>query len=460
MTQTNATYKPDRLQIKLISPKMSLRPMDSEMKRKMSPPLSLVTIASMTPGQHDVFIEDENIKPINLNDKPDLVGITVNVDTVYRAAELASIYRAKGTKVIFGGIHASAHAEEMTQYCDAVCVGEAEEVWPTMLEDLRRGELKKIYHHPTPTDLSLVPIADWSFIKQKSNYLYYNIIVASRGCPFKCEFCYNSCDYVSGKYRNRPAEDIIEEIKRLDSKQIMFIDDNLIGNLNWMEHFLDLIEPMNVVWHGAVSTNIVHHPELISRMSATGCRSLFIGFESINPDSIKSVNKSQNKIGDYERLIKLLHDNNIMVNASLAFGFDHDTVETFHETLEWLVRNKVETMTGHILTPYPGTVLHKRFEEEGRIICRDLTKYNTSHVVFQPLNMTPEQLYDGYIGMYKQFYSLRNIIRRRPDNKKLLPAYFLFNFGYRKFGRITSLLGQMGLMNWIGRLARRLSYGI
>lgn len=447
------------LLIKLISPKMSLRPMDSEMKRKMSPPLSLVTLASMTPPEHHVYIEDENIELLNFTDTPDVVGVTVNVDTVYRAFEIAEIYKKKGCKVVFGGIHASAHPEEMLTACDAVCIGEAEEVWHSILEDCQTDTLKKTYHNPNPTDLSLVPLPDWNLIKKKK-YLYYNIIVASRGCPFKCEFCYNSCDYVSGKYRNRPVDDIIEEIKRLNTKQVMFIDDNLIGNLRWVNELLEKMKPMKLVWHAAVSTNIVHHPELITAMAAAGCRSLFIGFESINPNSIKSVNKSQNKIPDYERLIQLLHDNGIMINASLAFGFDHDTPDTFDETLEWLVRNKVETMTGHILTPYPGTILYKRFKEEGRIICNDLTKYNTSHVTFQPKNMTPQQLRDGYMGMYKRFYSYKNIFSRMPENKRLVPSYLLFNFGYRKFGRLTSLLGNLGLMNGIGRLARKLSYGI
>jgi radical SAM superfamily enzyme YgiQ (UPF0313 family) len=217
---------------------------------------------------------------------------------------------------------------------------------------------------------------------------------------------------------------------------------------------------MELIWHAAVSTNIVHHPELVMRMAQCGCRSLFIGFESINAGSIKSVNKQQNKIPEYEKLIQLLHSNGIMVNASLVFGFDNDTLDTFEETLNWLVKNKVETMTGHILTPYPGTVLHKKLEEEGRIICRDLEKYNTSHVVFRPAHLTPEQLQVEYRKMYKKFYSLRNIIKRRPENKRIVASYFLFNFGYRKCGRFVSFVGKLDLMHFIGKLARRLSYGI
>ena len=449
----------DKLSIKLISPKMSLRPMDSEMKRRMSPPLSLVILASMTPKTHRVYIEDENTGSINFNDKPDLVGITVNVDTVYRAFEISRIYREKGSKVIFGGIHASAVPEEMSGFCDSVCTGEAEEVWEKIITDCQTGNLQPIYHKSEPTDLSLVPIPDWNYIN-KRKYLYYNVVVTSRGCPFKCEFCYNSCDYVSGVYRNRPVAEVIKEIDNLKSKQIMFIDDNFIGNLRWTESLLDALKKKKLLWHAAVSTNLVHHPDLIARMAQCGCRSLFIGFESINTESIKSVNKKQNKISEYETLIQLLHKNNIMVNASLVFGFDDDSEETFKKTLEWLIKNRVETMTGHILTPYPGTVLYKKIKSEKRITCNNLTKYNTSQVVFQPKNLTEKQLYEGYTKMYKDFYSIKNIIKRLPENKKITASFLLFNFGYRKYGRIVSFFGELGFMNLIGKLARKLSYGI
>ena len=449
-----------KLIIKLISPRMSLRPMDSEMKRRMAPPLSLVTIAAMTPQEHYVYIEDENIGEINFNDNPDIVGITVNVDTFYRAVEISEKYRTKGTKVIFGGIHASACPDDMIPHCDAVCIGEAEGLWQQIIDDCLHNTLKTQYHNTEPTDLSLVPVADWGFIKNKEKYLYYNVIVTSRGCPFKCEFCYNSCEYMSRKYRNRPVNDIIREIESLGTSQIMFIDDNFIGNIRWTEDLLERITPMKLVWHAAVSTNIVNYPDLISKMAQSGCKSLFIGFESINENSIKSVNKQQNKIHEYEKLINLLHNNGIMVNASLVFGFDSDTPDTFKNTLQWLVKNRVETMTGHILTPYPGTVLYKRLKDEGRILHNDFEKYNTAYVVFKPENIDAEYLQKAYRKMYSDFYSFRNIWRRRPQNKKIRASYFLFNLGYRKFGGFMSFLGRFSLMNRIGKLARRLSYGI
>jgi radical SAM superfamily enzyme YgiQ (UPF0313 family) len=217
---------------------------------------------------------------------------------------------------------------------------------------------------------------------------------------------------------------------------------------------------MKLIWHAAVSTNLVRYPELIERMSRSGCRSLFIGFESISEDAIESVNKQHNKIEDYEQLIQMLHRNNIMVNASLVFGFDCDTAVTFDKTLNWLVKNKVETMTGHILTPYPGTVLYEKLKQEGRITSHDLTKYNTSFVVFQPVGITAEQLQENYRLMYKRFYSFRNIIKRKPDNRDLRASYYTFNFGYRKFGGFVSFIGRLNLMSVIGKVARRLSYGI
>lgn len=384
------------MKIKLISPLMNLRPMDSVFKQVLSPSLSLVTLASLTPEKHKVWIEDENIERLNLSDKPDLVGITVNVDTSKRAIEIAEHYRKKGVKVLFGGIHASTNPMAMLAHGDAVFIGEAEGVWDQLLDDLATDKLQPIYKNETIPDLSLVPIANWSFIK-KNKYLYHNIISTSRGCPFKCNFCYNSSEYITNPFRNRPLEDILKEIDSLETKQLFFIDDNFIGNIEWTTRFVHAIKDKGFTWHAAVTANIYHHKELIAAFAASGCKSLFIGFESIIEESLQSAAKKQNKISEYEALIKLLHSHGIMVNASLVFGFDHDTKEVFQKTLSWLVKNKIETMTAHILTPYPGTVLHKQLVNEDRIIDHDPTKYNTSNVVFQPKLMTPTELKEGYL---------------------------------------------------------------
>jgi len=433
--------------------------MDSAYKRLLSPPLSLVIIATLTPKEHTVWIEDENVGKIKLTDCPDLVGITVNVDTSERAFEIAKNYRDRGIKVVFGGIHASANPELMLQNCDSVVIGEAEEIWHGFLNDFAENQLKGIYKNDQTTDLKNIPLPDWSFVDCKK-YLYHNVIVSSRGCPFKCNFCYNSSDYISNPFRNRPIEEVLKEIENFGTKQILFIDDNFIGDIKWTKQFVQTIKNKNFSWHAAVSANIFYHKDLIREFAKSGCKSLFIGFESINENSILSAGKKQNKVEDYEELIAFLHENGIMVNASLVFGFDYDNPSVFKHTLNWLIKNKIETMTAHILTPYPGTVLYKQLLSENRITDFKPNKYNTSNVVFQPQKMTAEELRNGYLWIYREFYSLKNIIKRRPVNKALQMPYFLFNFGYRKYGRITSFWGKLGFMSKIGQVARKISYGI
>lgn len=447
------------MKLKLIQPKMSLRPMDSEFKRLLSPSLSLLVLAALTPEEHSIIIEDENANPLHLEDSPDLVGITVNVDTSNRAYQIAEYYRKKKVPVILGGIHVSANPEEALQFSDSVCIGEAENVWLDILSDVSTDQLKSKYYSSTIADTSKIPIPRWS-LTPSSKYLYTNIIVASRGCPFKCEFCYNSCEYVHHQYRNRPIANVLEEIKRLKTKHVMFIDDNLIGDIAWTRAFLEEIKPLGLKWNAAVSANILNHPDVLDQMQESGCQSLFIGFESINEQSIQSVQKFQNKRGDYERLIDELHKRGIMVNASLVFGFDHDSPQVFQNTLDWLIRNKVETMTAHILTPYPGTVLYQRFFAEGRISDFDLSHYNTSNVVFTPKQMTQEELLKGYLWIYKEFYSFENIFKRIPDHPRQKVPYILFSLIYRKFGKVISKIASFGFMNSLGRLARKLSYHI
>ena len=438
---------------------MSLRPMDSEFKRLMSPSLSLLVLAALTPIEHSIIIEDENANSLHLDDSPDLVGITVNVDTSNRAYQIAEYYRNKKVPVILGGIHVSANFEEALQFADSVCVGEAENVWLQILADVSIDQIKPKYYSTTMADPSKIPIPRWSLIQSKK-YLYTNIIVASRGCPFKCEFCYNSCNYVHHQYRNRPIANVLEEINRLKTKHVMFIDDNLIGDIAWIRAFIEEIKPLGLKWNAAVSVNILNYLDLLDQMQESGCQSLFIGFESINEQSIQSVQKFQNKRKNYECLIDELHKRGIMVNASIVFGFDHDSYQVFRNTLDWLIENKVETMTAHILTPYPGTVLYQRFFAEGRIIDFDLSHYNTSNVVFIPKQMTQEELLKGYLWIYKEFYSFKNIFKRMPDHPKQKVPYLLFSLVYRKFGKVISKITNFGLMNSLGKLARKLSYDI
>lgn len=441
--------------IKLIQPRMQMRPMDTELKNRMAPSLGLLTIAGMFEKEHTVIIINENVEPVIYEEAVDIVGITVTVDVMPRAVEIAKKYRQRGIPVVAGGIHITACPE--VDLFDAVSVGIAEKTWPDIIKDLKEGKLKKVYGCNGEIKGKDIVRPAYHLI-DKSKYLYSNVISTSRGCPFQCDFCYNSCGVYKNFYINRPVEDVMEDIKAIHKKHVMFIDDNFIGNPQWTLEFVRAIKPMKLKWNAAVSANIVDMPKLLDEMAESGCQSLFIGFESLNEKALEKVHKGQNTGGKYERLVEALHSRGIMINASFVFGLDEDDVSTFKTTVEWIIEHKIETVTSHILTPYPGTELYRRFRESGRITDEDLSHYNTAHVVFEPANMTAKELYEGYLNVYKEVYSFRNILRRCPESRKQRIPYFLFNFFYRKYGKFTEKLCRLITYEKIGWIAERWSY--
>ena len=447
------------MKIKLIQPAMIQRPMDTKLKTRMAPSLALLTLANLTPKEHEVIIENENVESINFDEKVDLVAITVTVDVMNRAIEIAKEFRKRSVKVVAGGIHITADPKGAYGYFDAICVGMAERIWQRILFDAQNDSLKEIYNDMVSISGQEIVSPDYDII-DNSKYLYTNIISTSRGCPFECDFCYNSSQSVHKAYINRPIEDVIREIKTLRTRHIMFIDDNFIGNPSWTKKFLAQIKPLGLKYNAAVTSNIVDMPDILDDLKESGCQSLFIGFESINDKAIDSVNKVQNSVGKYERLVEELHKRGIMINASFVFGLDEDDSSVFEKTLDWIVKNKIETVTSHILTPYPGTRLYENLHKQGRITDFDLSKYNTANVVYRPKNMTQEELYDGYLWIYKEVYSFKNIIKRLPSSKKQWIPYLAFNLLYRRFGKLTEKICEIISFRRVGSITRWFSYNI
>jgi len=447
------------MKIKLIQPAMIQRPMDTKLKTRMAPSLALLTLANLTPKEHEVIIENENVESINFDEKVDLVAITVTVDVMNRAIEIAKEFRKRSVKVVAGGIHITADPKGAYGYFDAICVGMAERIWQRILFDAQNDSLKEIYNDMLSISGQEIVSPDYDII-DNSKYLYTNIISTSRGCPFECDFCYNSSQSVHKAYINRPIEDVIREIKTLRTRHIMFIDDNFIGNPSWTKKFLAQIKPLSLKYNAAVTSNIVDMSDILDDLKESGCQSLFIGFESINDKAIDSVNKVQNSVGKYERLVEELHKRGIMINASFVFGLDEDDSSVFEKTLDWIVKNKIETVTSHILTPYPGTRLYENLHKQGRITDFDLSKYNTANVVYRPKNMTQEELYDGYLWIYKEVYSFKNIIKRLPSSKKQWIPYLAFNLLYRRFGKLTEKVCEIISFRRVGSITRWFSYNI
>ncbi len=441
--------------IKLIQPAMIKRPMDTDLKLHMAPPLGLLTVAAILREQHRVVLENENIEPIHYDDHPDIVGISVTVDTLTRAMKIAKAFRKRGSIVVAGGIHITTAYHTIPENAfDVLCVGAAEGTWKNIVQDAENGCLKKIYHCNGKLRGEDIVSPAYDMI-DRSKYLYTSVIHTSRGCPFRCDFCYNSAK--SHNFVNRPIPDVLREIRQTGNRHIMFIDDNFAGNPQWTKQFLKAILPMKLKWQAAVSINAAKDGALLDLMRKSGCQSLFIGFESINPASVKNVHKVQNSTDEYEQAIREIHKRGIMINGSFVFGLDDDTPETFDATIKWIVKNRIETVTSHILTPYPGTVLYDRMRADGQITSYNLSLYNTAHVVFRPRRMTKDELYQGYLRVYKEVYSLKNIIKRLPDTKSQRVPYLIFNLLYRKYGKFTDFICHLITYERMGKIGERLA---
>lgn len=430
--------------------------MDTDLKTHMAPSLALLTLMRLTPPEHETVIVNENIEEIDFRCEAGLIGITVTLDVMPRACRIAEAFRKRGIPVVAGGIHVTCSPEECLPHFDAVCIGAAERIWARVVEDAAGGGLRKVYRDMEGFRGGEIASPLYGRI-DRSKYLYTNVVSTSRGCPNRCDFCYNSCR--DRCYVVRPVADVLRDIRSLGTRHVLFIDDNFIGAPSHTYELLRAMRNLHLKWSAAVTTRILDYPDLLDLMAETGCQSLFIGFESINNAALQGVHKD-NQSENYEKLVQAIHSRGIMINASMVFGLDGDGPEVFSATLDWLEKNRVETLTSHILTPYPGTALYRRMEEAGRITDYDLSHYNTAHVVFRPQGMTAGELYAGYLLMYRRFYSFRSIIRRIPEHKAQRRSYLLFNLLYRKFGKFSSAISRVIPMRALGRMAAWISYRV
>ncbi len=408
-----------------------------------APPHNLLIVAALTPEDIEVEIVDENIECIDFNKKADLVGITTMTASSPRAYEIADIFREKGIPVVFGGIHATVLPEEAAQHADAVVIGEAEGLWEKVIEDFRQGGkrvLAKVYRSSQRPDPANIPIPRRELIKDKG-YFLSRFLQLARGCPFDCSFCSVS-KFFGKKYRFRPVEKVIGEVKGIIGKSLAtrflgFLDDNIVGNITYARELFKALIPHKLLWVGQSSINIAQHEDILQLAAASGCKGLFIGIESISESSLKEANKSQNKIKFYEKAIKKIHQFGISIEGAFIFGFDHDDKSIFKKTVKFIEKVKLDAVQFAILTPLPGTRLHEKLDREDRIIDRNWSNYDLSHVVFQPKLMTPQELKLGFDWAYKRIYRLSSISKRLTGLlrggrwKYLLPALTL-NLGYRK----------------------------
>ncbi len=376
------------------------------------PLLSTSLLAGLTPTRHQVSIIDESISEIDFNQEIDLVAITAITPLAPRGYEIADQFRQRGKKVVIGGVHASWLPEEAKSHSDSVAIGEADETWAEILEDLEGGKLKPYYRQKERTDLSRLPIPKRDLLPQRG-YLFHNLIQTTRGCPYDCEFC--SVTALHGRtYRMRPIAEVEKEIQSLKRSKayIFFVDDNIVGNLSYARELFTMLSRHRLRWVSQGPIHVAENEEILSLMAKAGCHGLFIGFESLREENLDLMGKKINRVEMYERGIKRLHDAGIGVYGSFVFGYDYDDGSVFDEFLEFAERNRIEGAFLPILTPFPGTRIYQRLKQEGRILTEDWSKYDMATVVFQPKRMTVEELQKGFWKVNRSFYSPASILKR------------------------------------------------
>jgi radical SAM superfamily enzyme YgiQ (UPF0313 family) len=380
--------------------------------------LTPLCVAASAPDYVQTQIVDESVEPIDFDCDADVVGISFMTFNAPRAYEIADAFRRRGKTVIFGGYHPTLAPQEAIQHCDAICIGEAEANLPRMMEDFRRGRLQRFYRY---RNTELRPLAIDTRLIDGKRYLTSSVVQATRGCPNGCGFCSVSAFY-ERSLKCKQVSDVVAEIRAMKSRNVLFIDDNIAANLKYARALFTALVPLEKHWYAQIGANVTRDPELLALMRRSGCRGVFVGFESLSQQSLDSAAKGFNRADYYREAVRKFHERGIGVFAALALGFDHDTEDTFRKTAEFVQDAGVDALQLTILTPLPGTPLFDEMEREGRMVDRDWEHYDLGHVVFRPGSVSAEDLAAAHRSILRRFYSWRSIGRRLARQLRYLAA--------------------------------------
>jgi radical SAM superfamily enzyme YgiQ (UPF0313 family) len=424
------------MKIKMILPALTeaKSPYWRPIKYSLFPPLGLATLAAYCNPDDDITLVDEHVETLELNDRPDLVIIQVYITNAYRSYAIADHYRSIGSYACLGGLHVSSLPEEARPHADSLFIGPGEDTFPRFLQDFAQRKPQPSYISYNRT-LNGIPPIRRDLIKRHL-YLVPNSIVVSRGCPHHCDFCYKDAFFEGGRsFYVQKTDAALAEIDRLPGRHLYFLDDHLLGDRKFASALFEGMKGMNRVFQGASTVEAILRGNLIEQAAAAGLRSVFIGFETFSASNLQQSNKKQNIGKDYTEAIRRLHDLGIMINGSFVFGLDDDDKDVFKRTVDWAVRHGLTTCTFHILTPYPGTALYKRMEQQGRLLHSNWDLYDTRHTVYRTMGLSAAELEEGYNWAYRNFYSWGNIAQAslQHDHLKHMLKHFAYAGGWKKF---------------------------
>lgn len=380
------------------------------------PPLGLGILAALTTDDFEIELIDENYDTFEYKEA-DLVGITAFTSAANRAYELASQYTKRNIPVVMGGIHASMIPDEALCYVDGVVIGEAESVWPLVLKDFQNQTLKKVYRGDHQ-DLEDMIVPDRRIFSPRYQFA---TIQTSRGCPMDCSFC-SVTAFNGKKYRQRPVEDVLDELETIPQNYLFFIDDNLLGYGKQAEEraiklFKGMVErKLNKVWHCQSSLNFGSNEEVLKWAAKSGCKLVFIGLESADPEELKDMNKKVNLRFEYQRVFKNIHKHGIAVLGAFIYGSDIETKASMLRKTEYILKNRIDVIDTTILTPLPGTRLYKEFEKQERLYFtnfpKDWDKYSMTELTYRLKRMSNEEFKETLDTCTKRLRSLRTLYKK------------------------------------------------
>ena len=383
-------------------------------RRLHLPGLTLPMLAAVTPPEVDLRLVHETVEDVPYDEPWDLVGLTGMGSGIVGAWRIADRFRRRGVPVVIGGIAATLSDPEWhLEHADALVQGEAEEIWPRVLEDLAAGRLRRIYRAEHPPDITTLPLPRYDLMRG-GKYGFWRPVQATRGCPFTCTFCSITAFFERG-YRKRPVDQVVRDVraaKETGSRYIAFIDDNIGVDWTYAAELWEALIPERILWMSQCSLHIAERPEMMRLARRSGCRLLSFGIESVSAASLKSVDKEWNRPERYAEAITALRLHGIDVSTEMIVGLDGDGPDVFQRTYDFLMDNAVSVPRVHIMTPVPGTPLYDELAAEGRLTSTDFARFSGGQVVYRPKNLTADALQDGYWRLYESLFTPRAIARR------------------------------------------------
>jgi radical SAM superfamily enzyme YgiQ (UPF0313 family) len=422
--------------------------------------LNLPYIAAATPPDVEVKIVDEAFDKINFEEMVDLVGITAQTPVAPRAYQIAKEFKKRGIPVVMGGVHASILPQEALQQVDAVVIGEAEGVWPHLVEDLKKGQLRRMYGGGDFFNPSNLPLPRRELLNEKF-YFPLKLLETTRGCPHHCDFCGVS-KFFGFRYRNRPVSEIERELKTLfqegpvmnpilknvlsrlskdlpyflKRRLLYIIDSNVAGDRRFCLEFLSVLKQFDLLWYGHAPVSVAFDQELLEGFAQSGCIAINIGFESFSKKNLEAMGKGFNQPTRYAEAVRRIHDQGVGIMGTFIVGLDDDDPGVFRRIVDFCDDSKLDWALTFIMAPYPGTGSFLRLEKEGRILCRDWEMYDSLHAVYQPLGMSVEELENGMRRTWKDLFSISSIRKRILKRPWIHPLFYLgMNWGFHRLTR-------------------------